>query len=556
MPIEREAGHAAGTLEPLPPDMIGALKRDAFAGERDIQSIQTHISHLFLTSDRVYKIRKAVRFPFLSFATRAERNADCLREVRLNRRLAPDVYLGVAPIEPERASYRIGAIVEDIPQDAADLEHCVVMRRLREGGDGQSLLERGELQPQQVDAVAELVARFHEAHRLGTPAPFDPAQWRERVEAPVSETVESIEAHASNAADVARAAALRSRFRAEFEARSDAIERRRLEGRAVEGHGDLQLAHVWFDAADGPPVIIDCTEFNEAFRKIDAASEVAFHAMDLRYRGAPAYAERFLARYAAGCDDYDLYALVDLYAAYRSSVRAKVALLATSDDAISGAQREAARASANRHLDLAEAFLAPRDTGSVVLLCGTVGSGKSSVAHEFAEACSGVVISSDRTRKRLAGLQPEDHSAATAEADVGLYAPERKQAVYAALLERAAPVVESGRVAILDASYTARKQRDVVRAWAKARGVDCILIEARCDEAEARRRLERRERSGADASDAGPDFLATSLSRFEPPKEWPSDARFEVATDASDWREQVRKHATRRLPQPGAPRKA
>ena len=453
MRIETQDTAPEGPTEPLPERMIDDLARREL---RDAAAIQTHISHLFLTSDRVYKIRKAARFPFLCFASRAERNADCLREVELNRRLAPDVYLGVAPIELRDGHFCIGPIGEEIPPGDAELEHCVVMRRLPDGCDAQSQLERSRLTAQHVDAVATTVAAFHESHRLGTPAPWSREAWRERVESPVAETMDSIREHAANAAEAERAGRLHEQFHRAFAERGEAIERRRLEGRAVDGHGDLQLAHVWFEPDRRLPAIIDCTEFNEDFRKIDAASEVAFHAMDLIYRGAPEYAERFLAHYAAACDDFDLYAVVDPLIAYRSAVRAKVALLAATDPSIAPQQRDAACDSAQRHLDLAERRLVPREPGALVVVCGTVGSGKSTLARAFADACQGVVIGSDRTRKRLAGLPHDDHSQATSEADVGLYAREVTETVYAALLERADAVVGAGRTAILDASYTAR----------------------------------------------------------------------------------------------------
>ncbi|MDP6979661.1 MAG: AAA family ATPase [Myxococcota bacterium] len=523
--------------EPLPEGLVEGLEIGRADGEPPPAHIQTHISHLFLTRDRVYKIRKAVHFPFLSFATRAERNQDCLDEVRLNRRLAEDVYLGVSPLQRRGDDWGVGEVREDIPPQDEGLEHCVVMRRLRDDCDGQSLLERGELSPAHIDATAERVAAFHASHGLGSPAPWDAGEWRSRIEAPVLESLDLIEEHAPDEPTATRARALRVRFDEVFEARAGDIEQRRLEGRAVDGHGDLQLAHIWFDGDDTTPSIIDCTEFNEDFRKIDTASEVAFTAMDLTYRGAPELAERFLARYAEASGDFGLYTLVDPYAAYRSAVRAKVALLATVDAEITPDQRAAAQESAERHLGLAEGFLKPRPAGWVAITCGTVGSGKSSVAREFAAACGGVVISSDRTRKQLAGMRPDDHSEAGGPPNQGLYATDRTAAVYEALLEGAASVSEGGRIAVLDASFTTAYQREAVREWAARSGVEVVLLEVQCAKDEALARLAARESSGTDASDAGPEFLAYSLEHFEPPSEWPRESRVVIATDEPDWRD-------------------
>ena len=154
---------------------------DAYPGDpgaaRGVAHVQTHISHVFLTRDRVYKFRKDVDLGFLRFATRAERNADCLREVALNRRLAPDVYLGVAPLVEAGGRFAIGPVGEALARGGAGgaPEHCVVMRRLRDGRDALSLLERGALEAAELEHAAELVAAFHRANGLGTPAPFSPA---------------------------------------------------------------------------------------------------------------------------------------------------------------------------------------------------------------------------------------------------------------------------------------------------------------------------------------------------------------------------------------------
>ena len=172
-------------MEPLDPELVGALLRpeaypaDARAGE-GIAHVQTHLSHVFLLRERVYKLHKAVRFPFVDFSTRALRNEDSLRELRLNRRLAAEVYLGVAALRDGT----VGAPGEELApagRDGAVFEHAVVMKRLTAGRDAQSLLERGELSPAHVDAIAGRIAEFHAGHGLGAPAPFAPAEWRERV---------------------------------------------------------------------------------------------------------------------------------------------------------------------------------------------------------------------------------------------------------------------------------------------------------------------------------------------------------------------------------------
>jgi hypothetical protein len=518
----------------------GAYPHDASA-TAGVDAVQTHLSHVFLTGERVYKLRKAVKLSFVDFSTRAARNADCLREVSLNRRLAPDVYLGVAPLRRAPASgFAVGGPRESL--EAArpgepEPEHCVVMRRLREGRDALSLLERGELGPRELDAVARVLARFHGRHGLGSPAPWTAAAWLERTATPLRACVESLRAHDPPVCDARRLERVADLERERLRALEACFEARRLAGRAVDGHGDAHLQHVWFETAAEEPLLIDCLEFDEELRRIDVASEVAFLAMDLAYRGAPGLAERFLRSYAAETDDFDLYHVVDYFAGYRALVRAKVAGIAARDAGIALAQRAAAERSAAGHLELAERALEPPRRGALVVLCGTVGSGKSTVAAAFADASCGVVISSDRTRKRIAGLGPTDRPDAPLAR--GIYTRAMSDRVYRGLLERALPVVESGRVAILDAAFPQAERRRAALAWAGERGIPALLVEVACSREVALQRLARREAEGLDASDAGPALHAWSIRTFEPVDEWPPARRVRLSTDDPSWREQV-----------------
>jgi hypothetical protein len=527
-------------LEPLDPALVEGLARteaypDDASAARGILHLQTHISHVFLTGERVYKLRKSVRFDFLDFATLAERNDDCLREVRLNRRLAPDVYLGVAPLLRRDGRVLVGPIAEALappPPRGAPPEHVVVMRRLPDGRDGQSLLERGAIGAAEIDAVAGLVAAFHRAHGLG-PDPFPPAEWRERVAAPLRDSFGELARAPFDAAFDAQRKRAEQAAAAFLDAHWDRFERRLHAGRAVDGHADLQLQHLWFERPGAPPLVIDCVEFRDDYRQMDPASDVAFLAMDLAYRRRPDLGERLLRGYAALTDDFDLYGVVDWFVVYRAAVRAKVARLACDDPAIDAAQRARAEQSARDHLALCERALLARPPGELVVMAGIVGSGKSSAASAIAEATGGVVISSDRVRKAMAGLRPEQRGDAPG---LALYTAERTRQVYAGLRERALPVLESGRAAILDATYARRDQRLELLAWASARGLRPRLVEVVCSRDETLRRLAERRSAGHDPSDAGPDLYATSAELWEPPLEWTGSDRLAVDTSQGDWR--------------------
>lgn len=537
--------------EPLPAGLAAALARPAAhpfdaSAAAGIEHVQTHLSHVYLTGTRAWKLRKAAALGFVDFATRAERNRDCAREVHLNRRLAPDVYLGVAPVESDPGgSFRIGALAPDADEAALardPREHVVAMRRLPEGHDALSLLERGALHAHHLDAVAERLARFHTEHGLGIPAPFAPDVWRARIEGPVRDNLRLLEPAAGRLFPRSTWRQVEQRACAFADTHAGRFEARRRTGRAVDGHGDVHLQHVWFEPGRAEPLLVDCIEFREDLRQIDAAAEVAFLAMDLLYRRRGRLAARFLRRYAAARDDFGLYGVLDYFVSYRAAVRAKVAALAADDDAIEPGQRTAAAASARRHLALAARALAPPRAGGLVLVGGLVGSGKSSAAETLADAAGGVVVASDRVRKALAGLAPTERGGAAR----GLYDAAAKERVYQALLERAEPIVASGRIAILDATYALESHRAAALAWALERGIAPIVVETRCQRETVLERLATRAAVGQDPSDAGPELLAWSERNYQPPRE----GALVIDTDRPDWRTRARSLARSLRPAP------
>ncbi len=522
-------------IDALPEGLVDDLARpagypldeDAGAG---IEHIQTHLSHVFLLARRVYKLHKAAALGFVDFGLREARNTDCVDEVRLNRRLASDVYLGVAPIEVGAdGRYRVGERIDAPTRLDPMREHCVVMQRLEPDRDALSLLERGELTRDQLERVSAKIARFHAGlEPIDTGAAGD-------VVAPAQANLAAIDAAGDDVVPTTEAVALRRATEARLSDLAGTFERRRRAGRIVEGHGDLHLQHVWLPSdargAEDPP-IIDCLEFSEALRVTDVAAEIAFLAMDLAYRGAGALAELFVRRYAEATGDFDLYSTIDLYVAHRATVRAKVAALAASDPEIEATQRAASRRSARRHVAFARRALAPRTPGHVVLVGGVIATGKSTAARALGDRIGAVVVSSDRVRKARLGLRPTDRL--TAEPGAGAYTPEARAAVYDAMLEAAAPIIASGRTVVLDATWSSRDQRERARAFANRAGAArCLFIETRCDVDVLRARLAERRARNDDASDAGPELLDASLDAFDALDEhdpWPRADRAVIDT--------------------------
>ncbi len=528
----------ARRLDPVARHLVDALASPTcYPGDPSawdgIEHIQTHLSHLFLTRDRVYKLRKPVSFDFVDFASRPARLRDCLEEVRLNRRLAPDVYLGVAPVVDDPDGVHVGVPREpaEWEGDPAEGEVVTVMRRLPEDRDALSLLRGGALTAPQLETVARRLVDFHARHRLPTPAA---GHWRSVCD-PVWAAFDSFK-DTPRPDDAALLRRLEWRLR-EFESlHGYRLARRWREGLRVDGHGDLHLQHLWFDD-DAEPRVIDCLEFDTALREIDPACDLAFLTMDLRYRGRGDLAESVLSTYVEVGDDYDLYGVLRYYESYRALVRAKVAHLATRDAAIPRVQRDAAEQSCRDHLELADRLLEESRPGALLVTSGWIGTGKSSVARELCRSLGAVRIATDVVRKHLSGVAPD--TSLRSDWDGGAYTADRRRAVYDALRPRARAALGAGRDVVLDATFASREDRDALRAWAEAEGLRPWLVETACDDEVVAARLAARQRDGREASDAGPELLAASRAAYETPAEWPETRRTRIDTGAASWTTEV-----------------
>ncbi len=283
--------------------------------------------------------------------------------------------------------------------------------------------------------------------------------------------------------------------------------------------------------------MIDRLEFNRELRHIDAASEVAFTAMDLYYRESPELAERFLRVYACESDDFDLFSVVDYFISYRAAVRAKVAAIAASDASIERDQRQQAGESVCRHLGLALRALDPKPPAALILVGGIVGSGKSTAAGALADELGAVVVSTDRVRKRRFGLEASERP--NAESDSRIYSDAGKHEIYQALIARARPVIVSGRTAVLDGTFAHRADRERANSLAAGVGARCIFVETRCAAEVAIGRLARRAAAGGDPSDAGPERYEASASEFESLAHWAGERHTVIHTDRDGWRDRL-----------------
>ncbi len=429
---------------------------------------ETHSGIVFFAGDRAFKLKKPVDLGFLDFSTRERREEACHREVELNRRFSPDVYLGVADVT--------------LPS-GEPCDHLVVMRRMPDERRLSRLVEMGAPVEDALRATARLLARVHASSRRGAEISAEGTlgalrrRWTDSFD-----QVRPFHGHAIDGEDATEIERQALRF---LDGREPLFDSRIREERIVDGHGDL-IADDIFCLDDGPRVL-DCLDFDDRLRRLDGLDDAAFLCMDLERLRAPHLAERFLTWYSEYANDPAPPALRHHYIAYRAFVRAKVASLRWGQgDTTAAAWRWAEVAL--RHLNAGAV--------RVILVGGLPGTGKSALSDALGDRLGCTVINSDRVRKELAGLSPG--VSAAAEFGSGIYTASWTRRTYAEMIERAARLVAYGESVILDASWTDPR----LRADAAVLAGHSDLTALNCHTPLAGERLLNRARGVSDADPA------------------------------------------------------
>jgi aminoglycoside phosphotransferase family enzyme/predicted kinase len=452
----------------------------------------THISVVFLAGAYAYKIKKPVDLGFLDFGTLEKRHHFCAEEVRLNRRLAPTVYLGVVPVT--RDGTKVG-----METHGEVVEWAVKMERLPEEATLQSRLRRGEVDPEVIETLARKVADFHAQADTGehisvfgrfeTVARNARENFEQSARLVGSTVSEVVYKRLRSLADEAV-----TRLRPLIEARAQ----RRV---ACDTHGDLHLDHIYFFPHKEPPadlVIVDCIEFNERFRFGDPVADMAFLAMDLVFHGRRDLARVFSAAYFRASGDDEGLTLLPFYAAYRAAVRGKVEGFELSEKEIPEAERAAALTTSRAHWLLALGELErPSRRPCLVLVGGLPGTGKSTLARGLAERAGFCLIRSDVVRKELAGLP--DSGQISAHFEEGIYSPEWTERTYAECLRRTEALLFQGKRVLVDASFREEKRRRTFLDAATSWGTPGVILLCQADPETVGARLQGRRNDASDA---------------------------------------------------------
>lgn len=504
--------------------MVANLLADFRHRDPEARLIETHISSVLLSGDSAYKIKKPLDLGFLDFSTLAIRKHFCEEELRLNRRLAPSLYLGVVAITgtPE---------APELDGEGTALEYLVHMRRFNDGDQLDRLLASQGLDSALMDDIADRVAAFHiDATPVGAGKNFGtPAQvWQ-----PVAENFSQMRERISDEDLLESLDTLEDWSRRQYDQLHDRFADRRREGFIRECHGDMHLRNIAL--VDGEVVIFDGIEFSSDLRWIDVINDLAFLLMDLERRGLEGHAWRLRNRYLEITGDYRGLALLPFYQVYRALVRAKVKAIRLADSRLQGEERAETEQGLHRDIALAESFTRPSPR-CLTITVGVSGSGKSTAALWLVEGFGAIRVRSDAERQRIFA---QERKAGGDDVGQGIYRAGATAAVYDHLAVTARAILDSGYPVIVDATFIRRARRRQLADIARDREVPFVILNMECPRSVLEERIRARRQAGSDISEADIKVLDKQLGEAEAVTENEADAVIDGGCSDQEHRERV-----------------
>jgi hypothetical protein len=480
-------------------------KPDAYPeATNSVRLLQTHVSYLFITDNFVYKVKKPVDFGFLDFSTINRRRTYCNEEVRLNRRLCPEIYLGVVEVRGTAQSANFcgkGKLID----------YAVKMKRLPEERMLDRMLAEGKVTAADIRNIAQVIACFHlNAERgkaideYGSVAGIR-KNWRENFRqlgefVSISLTKMELEV-------------IRSWVETFMAANEALFEERVSQGFIRDCDGDIHLENICLTS---PICIFDCIEFNNRFRYTDTAADIAFFLMDLDFHDMRIFSNVFVEEYAAATCDPGFMKLLEFYKIYRAVIRGKVESLKLFDPNIPDTDKISARNKARKYFRLARGYVLRQGLPRMLIITnGLMGSGKSAIVSALAFELQMETISSDAVRKELATIPRNRRN--FDEYGTGIYTAAFSEATYAELLSRSEKTLQAGRSMIVDATFCRKSDRLCFRSLAARSNIPFYIIQISCPEKLIKLRLDERSRNTDELSDGRWELFYKQKDEFEPP---------------------------------------
>jgi aminoglycoside phosphotransferase family enzyme/predicted kinase len=463
---------------------------------------------VFIASPFVFKVKKPVNLGFLDFSTLEKRQHFCQREVNLNRRLSPEIYLGVVPIYETASGFSFEAQGEIA-------EYAVKMKELPHGWFLSELLEKNLVGEKQIDRVISTLHRFYESE---TPTP-EIEQWGtpEKLKISTDENFAQVEPFIGKTISCPAFEAIRH-FTDQFYVVNQHLFHERIEQhRILDCHGDLHLDHVHLTPE--ATTIFDCIEFNDRFRFIDIANDLAFLAMDFDFEGRSDLGNLFLRNAARELGDAGLLKVANFYKSYRAFVRGKVASIQATEKETTNPEEHHKQAARYFRLGLRCAIAGSEPLTLVVM--GRVGTGKSTIAKQLATELDWPAFSSDEIRKTLAGVPLTQRTPQEYRGEV--YSTQMTQRTYRKLLEDGLVGLKKNRGAIVDATFSTRALRKFLCDECKKANLPFQFVELEVDPDEIKKRLKARDEKTAEMSDARLEDLEKLNAAYQPPSELAPD---------------------------------
>jgi aminoglycoside phosphotransferase family enzyme/predicted kinase len=507
----------------------------------EVRAIQTHISWVFIASPFVFKVKKPVNLGFLDFSTLGKRHYFCEREIALNRRLCPEVYLDVVPIYETGSgfSFKPPGDVVDYAVKMKELPHGWPDRRsLGEGGFLNELLEKNLVGEKEINRVISVLHRFYQTE---TPTP-EIEQWGapEKLKISTDENFTQVKPFIGKTISPVAFEAIRH-YTNQFYLLNESLFRQRIEQRRIlDCHGDLRLDHVHL--APKATSIFDCIEFNDRFRFIDIANDLAFLAMDFDFKGRNDLGNVLLRNAARELDDPGMLKVANFYKCYRAFVRGKVESIQATEKETTNRQEHQKRAARYFHLALRYAIAGSEPL--ILVVMGRIGTGKSTIAKRLASELDWPVFSSDEVRKTLAGVALTQRT--PPELRSKIYSLQMTRQTYSRLVKDGLAAIGGSRGrrprqlqphngVILDATFSTRALRKFLREECNKANVPFRFVELDVGPDEIKKRLKARDEKTSETSDARLEDFEKLSAAYDPPSELaPDPIRVSTKTSVSD----------------------